>query len=238
MMEALKRIAVLDEEDEALAARLRPYGDRLALMASDRTCADAAHAAAKEKLDANRKALRELEVDLAANAERQAKERRKVEAVTSVKAAQAAQHEIEALTAKQREVEDRMLERMEAAESLETLEAEARQAAARARAEEETLSAEVAAARAEIDAILAGHDLERKNLLPGLKPDLQKRYAALVAGRTTPAVMRVSGKSCPGCQASIKPNALAHLHAGEPVVCDSCRRILVRSEESGVRSQE
>jgi predicted nucleic acid-binding Zn-ribbon protein len=67
----------------------------------------------------------------------------------------------------------------------------------------------------------------REALLAALPADLGRKARALVDRGICPAVALVEATHCPACKASIKANALAHLHAGHPSACDQCGRILV-----------
>jgi hypothetical protein len=150
---------------------------------------------------------------------------------------EALQHELESLNRRQRELEDAELALMERREQADATLSEitARLAASQQqRAETETRRD---AALAEIAAQEASHAEARKPLVGQLPADLVRLYEKLREdlGGAGAALLR-SGR-CGGCRLDMSGSELARIRsaaADEVVRCDECRRILVRTAESGL----
>jgi predicted nucleic acid-binding Zn-ribbon protein len=147
------------------------------------------------------------------------------------------QHEITTLARRQSTLEDDLLEVMEQRETL-----DARLATLTAR--QESLAAERAeldtrrdAALAEMDASAARRTAERAELAAQLPADLLALYDRIRAasGGVGAAVLRQ--RRCEGCHlelAGSELNAVRAAAADDIVRCDNCRRILVRTAQSGL----
>jgi predicted nucleic acid-binding Zn-ribbon protein len=147
------------------------------------------------------------------------------------------QSEIVSLARRQGILEDELLEIMESVEGLETR-------AAGIRADQERLEVERDAAVArrdevftQIDAEAAQARSERDALAPDLPAPLIALYERLRASSSGVGAARLVRRRCEGCHLELSGADLrdvAAAPADEVVRCEECRRILVRTEESGL----
>jgi predicted nucleic acid-binding Zn-ribbon protein len=149
---------------------------------------------------------------------------------------EALQHELETLARRQRELEDAELELMEKKEQAEAVLSEVESRLGKARTEH----AEVEGRRNEL---LAGitKDEEfrragREPLAGDLPADLVKLYEQIREQTGVGAALLRAGR-CEGCRLELSGSEKARVRAAAPdevVRCDECRRILVRTNESGL----
>ncbi|MFM7212929.1 MAG: zinc ribbon domain-containing protein, partial [Actinomycetota bacterium] len=147
------------------------------------------------------------------------------------------QHELGSLARRQSELEDIELEVMERLED-----AQHRQAALLA--ERDQLVADLAAAEAARDAALAGLADEetaakaaRASAADGLPAELMALYDKLRADNGGIGAAALQRGRCEGCRIELTPVDLERIRAAAPaevVRCEECRRILVRTPESGL----
>jgi predicted nucleic acid-binding Zn-ribbon protein len=149
----------------------------------------------------------------------------------------AIQHELEALSQRQSVLEDVELEIMERQESAEA-------AVATVTAEQERLTAELAAAESALAEATAGIDEEsakerqaRETDAAGLPADLLALYERVRQHTGGVGAARLYQRRCDGCRIQLPPNDIARIRAAaedEVVRCEECGRILVRTPESGL----
>ncbi|MCU1373647.1 MAG: hypothetical protein JWO68_933 [Actinomycetia bacterium] len=150
--------------------------------------------------------------------------------VTSPRELQAMQEEIDALTRRQRGLEDDVLGLMETAEPL--AEEVDRLGARRAELEAESarLAGVIAEAEAEIDAELVGVVADREGVAAGVPADLLATYEKLRVHLDGIGVARLNGTQCSGCHLSLPATEVAAVHKATPgavVYHEECGRILV-----------
>jgi hypothetical protein len=150
---------------------------------------------------------------------------------------EALQHELESLNRRQRELEDAELVLMERREQSGSVLTGITTELAATQAKRAETEAHRDAALAEIAAQEATHIEARKPLVGQLPPDLVVLYERLRddLGGMGAALLR-SGR-CGGCRLEVSGSELARIKAAAPdqvVRCDECRRILVRTAESGL----
>jgi uncharacterized protein len=147
------------------------------------------------------------------------------------------QHEIATLQRRQSDLEDAELEVME---RLEAATADVERLGAQRAALQQRLD-EVAGARATEESTLdAERDRlvqQRASLLDGLDQPLLTLYEKVreASGGIGAAVLRA--RRCEGCRLELNPQDLQRIRAAAPdevVRCEECRRILVRTGESGL----
>jgi predicted nucleic acid-binding Zn-ribbon protein len=147
------------------------------------------------------------------------------------------QHEIATLARRQSSLEDDVLEIMErredAAAAVSRLSAELADLESRTK----QLSEERDAAVADIDRTSAARTAERSAIAAELPADLLALYerARQHAGGVGAALLRQ--RRCEGCHIELSGSELAALRKAPPdavVRCENCRRILVRTAESGL----
>jgi predicted nucleic acid-binding Zn-ribbon protein len=147
------------------------------------------------------------------------------------------QHEVESLARRQSDLEDAELEVMERRE-----EAESRAAALRS--EVDTVAAEREAAVrardeawAQIDAEAAQHTGARGTLAGSLPDELVTLYEKLRAAAGGVGAAELRQRRCEGCRLELAGSELRAARAAAPdevLRCENCRRILVRTAESGL----
>jgi predicted nucleic acid-binding Zn-ribbon protein len=147
------------------------------------------------------------------------------------------QHEVTSLARRQSTLEDELLEVMERHEEADAKLAELTSARAALESESNDLAAARDAAFAEIDAAAAARSAERAAIAAELPSDLVALYekARAHGGGVGAAMLRQ--RRCEGCHIELSGAELTAVRAAEPdavVRCEECRRILVRTAESGL----
>jgi predicted nucleic acid-binding Zn-ribbon protein len=147
------------------------------------------------------------------------------------------QHEVTSLARRQSALEDDLLEVMERHEEADSRLAEVTAARTALDAERAELEAARDAAFAEIDAASVQRTAERASIAAELPADLLALYekAREHGGGVGAAMLRQ--RRCEGCRIELSGAELSAVRAAEPdavVRCEECRRILVRTAESGL----
>ena len=147
------------------------------------------------------------------------------------------QHELVTLKRRQGTLEDEMLEVMELREQVETALAELRSRAEALGAERADLEARRDAAFAEIDALRGERSADRDRVAAEIPGDLLALYekAREHGGGVGAAMLRQ--RRCEGCHIELAGSELTAARNAAPdavLRCDNCRRILVRTAESGL----
>jgi uncharacterized protein len=147
------------------------------------------------------------------------------------------QHEVATLARRQSSLEDDLLEVMEQREQIEAALAELISQRTVLAGERAELQAARDAAFAEIDATVATRTDERAVIAAELPPDLLALYARAQehGGGVGAAMLRQ--RQCEGCRIELAGSELSAVRSAaldEVLRCDNCRRILVRTEESGL----
>lgn len=169
--------------------------------------------------------------------DRAARDQQRLDAgIGSAKDMQALQHELESLARRQATLEDEELEVMERAE---TLDADV----ARAEADRDSLAAEIAEVTGERDAKAQALQSDRSEVAAGreaivadVSDDLVALYDKIRAQSGTGAAP-LQQRRCGGCQLELNNVDLGRIRAAEAdevLRCEECRRILVRTPESGL----
>ena len=198
---------------------------------------DAVIAAETEVSDISREQVKaEADVDqVRARAER---DRKRLDAgqVSSPKELENLQSEIESLGRRQSELEDGVLEIMERREVAETRRDEQGAERDRIGGELGGLTEKRDAAQAEIDAEVAEADGRRTEIAKEIPDDLQALYDRLRGQYGTGAAAQKAGR-CEGCKLALSTVDLNEIRTAaddEVTRCPECRRILVRTPESGL----
>ena len=150
---------------------------------------------------------------------------------------QSLQHELVSLARRQSELEDVELEIMERVEG-------ARAAVAHLEAERDQLRTERAILAEAVDRLMAELDTEQANVeadradvAKEIPADLLALYEKIRADHGGVGAAHLHRGSCQGCRLQLPPQELERLRAAAPdavVRCEECRRILVRTAESGI----
>ncbi|GMA19989.1 C4-type zinc ribbon domain-containing protein [Arsenicicoccus piscis] len=155
----------------------------------------------------------------------------------SAKDLQALQHENASLERRQSALEDVELEVMERAEA-------AAAEVTRLEAERSELGDQIGAATAERDRVFGEIDLEeqaiagrRPDVVAGVGADLVALYDKIAAQVGGAGAAALKARRCEGCHMELNQVDLAAIRSAtedDVVRCEECRRILVRTAESGL----
>jgi predicted nucleic acid-binding Zn-ribbon protein len=179
------------------------------------------------------------EADVEAVRQRAARDRQRMDAgqVGSAKELEALQHEVVSLARRQSDLEEIELDAMERLEQV-----QARVADLRTR--QGALTVELADLERVRDTAFAGFDRdaaylagERARTADGLPEDLLTLYEKLRADHGGVGAAALLHGKCQGCRLELTPTELARIRAADPDEvqrCEECRRILVRTPESGL----
>ena len=237
------RLLELQGLDAALARlehRRRALPELAAIAAADTRLAslrDEVVRAETEVGDLDRE-QRRLDGDVEQVRQRSARDQQRMQAGgIPAKELESLQHEVESLARRQSDLEDAELEVMERRE-----EAESRAAALRSEVDTVTAEREAAvrardAAWAEIDAEAAQHTGARGTLAGSLPDELVTLYEKVRAAAGGVGAAALRHRRCEGCRLELAGSELRAARAAAPdevLRCDNCRRILIRTPESGL----
>lgn len=157
--------------------------------------------------------------------------------ISSAKQLESLGHELESLARRQAELEDVELEVMERLEG-------AQRAHAQLVAEHEVLVAKQAELEsslaeqfAQIDADVAAASAEREVIAAELPEDLLKLYEKVRKDHGGVGAAALHRGQCQGCHMQLTPTDIESIRAASPsevVRCEECRRILIRTDTSGI----
>jgi predicted nucleic acid-binding Zn-ribbon protein len=151
--------------------------------------------------------------------------------VTSPRALQDLQAEIESLRRRQSSLEDGIIELMEQIEPLDADLDRLAAAAAEQEAAAEAARVEITAGEAEIDVVLDQALAERDVLAATVEAGLLAEYEQLRATFGGVGVARLEGGRCSGCQltlSAVERDRIKNLPPDTLVHCEECGRLLVR----------
>lgn len=146
------------------------------------------------------------------------------------------QHEIATLARRQEELEDAELELMEQRETAQSALDAVDTQLAKLREQQQAAEQRRDAAATEITAEEERLRAERVPLIDSLPADLVTLYEKIRSQSGTGAAMLRAGR-CEGCHLDLAGSDLATVRAAaedEVIRCEECRRILVRTKESGL----
>jgi predicted nucleic acid-binding Zn-ribbon protein len=180
---------------------------------------------------------RKADADVDLVRQRAQKDRALLETINDAKQLSNLQHELESLARRQSELEDVELEVMERLET-------AQQTHAGLLTRREALTAELAEAKAALDVALtelASEEqiavAERADAAGGVPADLLALYDKLRADNGGIGAAALHRGRCEGCRIELTPVDLGRIREAPPaevIRCEECRRILVRTPESGL----
>ena len=150
---------------------------------------------------------------------------------------QSLQHELQSLARRQSELEDVELEIMERVEGAQAAVTHLAAERDRLQGERATLAATVEQLVGELDVEQAAVEADRADVAAQLPTDLLALYERIRADHNGVGAAHLHRGSCQGCRLELPPNELERLRAAAPdeiVRCEECRRILVRTPESGL----
>lgn len=231
----------LDTRIDQLAHRRDTLPEHAALRELDTTLAtlrDQIVGAETEASDVTRE-LSKAEGDVEQVRTRAARDQQRLDAgqVSSPKELESLQHEIATLARRQSDLEDIVLEVMERLESAQSRAAElsTQRVAAEARVTE--LSAARSTSTSEIDAEVAQLQAQRATQSGSIDADLVTLYEKIRAQQAGVGAAELRQRRCTGCRLelnTVEINRLRSADDDEVLRCEECRRILVRTAESGL----
>lgn len=226
---------------DQLRHRRATLPEHAALQELERTLAalrDQIVAAETEQSDSARE-LRKAEADVDQVRTRTARDQQRLDAgqVTSPKELESLQHEIGTLGRRQSDLEDVVLEVMERIEGVESRFADLTRRREEAQSQVAELSARRNEALFEIDGELVSLATQRETQAMGIDSALVELYEKIRAQQGGIGAAEVRQRRCTGCRLELNSVEISRVRAAaedEVLRCDECRRILVRTAESGL----
>jgi len=226
----IQRLIELQRLDStAHDARRRVSDEPARLRSFDEHLESARHeaAAARERLNGNQAARREIEKQVAVHQGRLSKFRDQLMSVKTNIEYQAMQKEIEFAQNEVKALEDKILERMLEADELT---AEVKRTEGELAAVQKTVDTDrraLAAEVAELREVIERVSLERTRLIGGLDPKVLATFEAVASRRQGVAVALASQGICTICHVRLRPQVFNSVRRNEEIIqCDSCQRIL------------
>jgi len=158
-------------------------------------------------------------------------------AVTSPKDLENLQREITSLAKRQGDLEDVVLEVMERRESVQERAAELTGRVSSVESKIDDATARRDAATESLDGDAATATKEREVIAGTIPADLLKLYDKLRDQQGGVGAAKLYQRSCQGCRQELAITDINEIRAAAPdtvVRCENCRRILVRTSESGL----
>ncbi|MBU6534037.1 zinc ribbon domain-containing protein [Streptomyces sp. NPDC057245] len=158
-------------------------------------------------------------------------------AVTSPKDLENLQREISSLAKRQGDLEDVVLEVMERRESAQERVAELTERVGAVQGKIDDATARRDAAVEELDGEVASVTKERAVVAGAVPDDLLKLYDKLREQQGGVGAAKLYQRSCQGCRQELAITELNEIRSAAPdtvVRCENCRRILVRTADSGL----
>ena len=195
-------------------------------------------AARTEKSDIEREVAK-TEADVEAVRARSARDRQRMDAgqVGSAKELEALQHEVGTLARRQSDLEELELEAMERLEEVQGRVGGLEDRTASLAGELAELERQRDEAFADIDKDTAYLTGERERVADGLPGDLMTLYEKLRVDHGGVGAAGLQHGRCLGCRLQLTPTELARIRNAPPDEvqrCEECRRILVRTPDSGL----
>ncbi|MGZ4590382.1 MAG: zinc ribbon domain-containing protein [Actinomycetes bacterium] len=231
----------LDTRIDQLAHRRETLPEHAALRELDTTLAtlrDQIVAAETEASDVTRE-LSKAEGDVDQVRARAARDQQRLDAgqVSSPKELEGLQHEIATLSRRQGDLEDIVLEVMERLESAESRQSELTAQRVTAEAKVTELSAARDRTVGEIDNEMSTLRQQRDTQVGQIDTALVTLYEKIRAQQAGIGAAELRQRRCTGCRLELNTVEIGQLRAAdedEVMRCDECRRILIRTPESGL----
>ncbi|MEU5362671.1 C4-type zinc ribbon domain-containing protein [Streptomyces sp. NPDC005925] len=240
------QIRLLDVQDfdvrlQQLAHRRRslPEHAELESLTKDLTqLRDLLVAAQTEESDCAREQTK-AEQDVDQVRQRAARDQKRLDsgAVSSPKDLENLQREIASLAKRQGDLEDVVLEVMERRESAQERVAELTERVSSVQSKIDAATARRDASFDEIDGETASVTKEREVVAGSVPADLLKLYEKLREQQGGVGAAKLYARTCQGCRQELAITELSEIRSAAPdtvVRCENCRRILVRTAESGL----
>lgn len=150
---------------------------------------------------------------------------------------QSLQSELQSLARRQGELEDVELEIMERVEGARAAVDVLTRQRDEVAAERDALSVSVAGQLASVDDEVRSVSADRADIAMGIPADLIGLYDRIRADHGGMGAAPLHRGTCQGCRLALPPNEIEALRSAAPdavIRCEECRRILVRTPESGL----
>lgn len=147
------------------------------------------------------------------------------------------QHELESLARRRTELEDVELEIMERVEGAEAAVSVLADQVAEFTANLGRVSAELDHLVTTLQSDIAEVERERSARAASLPPELVQLYEKIRTGHSGVGAALLHRGQCQGCRLTIPPQEMHSIKSAPPelvIQCEECRRILVRTSESGI----
>lgn len=183
--------------------------------------------------------LRKAEADVDQVRARSARDQQRYDAgqVSSPRELESLQHEIGTLARRQSDLEDIVLEVMERLDEVQNRSADLARQCDEAQAQAAALTLKRDAELFEIDAELVALSSQRETQVTAIDKALVDLYEKIRAQQAGIGAAEVRQRRCTGCRLELNNVEISQLRAAaddEVLRCDECRRILVRTNESGL----
>jgi uncharacterized protein len=192
----------------------------------------------RTELDDVQREVRKAEADVQLVRDRASRDRARLDAGTgTAKDLQAIQHELTSLARRQGELEDIELEVMERAEAAESDVAELERGRGELTTRIEALEAARDEAFARLDAEAGEIGAPRTTVVDEVGADLVALYEKIRVANGGTGAAALRQRRCGGCQFELNPVEIQRIRSApddEVLRCEECRRILVRTAESGL----
>jgi uncharacterized protein len=234
-------VQALDTRIDQLAHRRETLPEHAALAELDTTVStlrDQIVGAETEASDVARE-LSKAEGDVEQVRTRAARDQQRLDTgqVNSPKELEGLSHEIATLAKRQSDLEDIVLDVMERLESLQSLQSELTRQKATAEAKVAELTASRAAKTGEIDNETETLRAQRDTQAGSVDADLVLLYEKIRAQSAGVGAAELRQRRCTGCRLelnTVEINDLRTADDDEVMRCEECRRILIRTSESGL----
>ncbi|MET7638708.1 C4-type zinc ribbon domain-containing protein [Streptomyces sp. NPDC005438] len=234
-------VQALDTRTQQLEHKRRTlpeHGEIEALTADLNQLRDLLVAAQTEESDTAREQTK-AEADVDQVRQRSARNQQRLDSgqVNNPKDLESLQSEIASLAKRQADLEDVVLEVMERRESVQQRVEELSERVSSVTAKVDDAAARRESALADLDGQLSGTAKERQALAAAVPADLLKLYDKIREQQDGVGAARLYQRRCEGCRLELNITELNELRdaPSEQVArCENCRRILVRTSESGL----
>lgn len=230
----------LDSKLDQLAHRRRTLprlAERAALEARAGQLRDLVVASDAARSDLERE-QRKAEADVDQVRARADRDRKMLESGSaSAKELSNLQSELESLARRQSDLEDVVLDVMERLEAAVTRSEELKKQRGAAEADRDRVAAELAAEQVSVDKDVEFAASQRKVLVGQIPADLLALYEKVRAQYGGIGAAAIKRRRCDGCQLELDVSEINEIKAAAPDAVlrhDSCRRILVRTADSGL----